>query len=74
MTPPSAAEETIEIDLRNPVLAAVLAWVWPGLGHLYQRRYGKGVLYMVCILSTWFFGLALGEARQRCVKAFDLLA
>ena len=27
---------------------------------MYQRRYAKGVLFMVCILSTYFFGLAMG--------------
>lgn len=63
--PASAADhpatgETIEIDLRNPVIAGVLAWLWPGAGHLYQRRYAKGALFMICILSTYFFGLSLG--------------
>ena len=48
--------DPVEIDLRNPLLAAVLAWLWPGAGHLYQRRYGKGALLMVCILITYFFG------------------
>jgi hypothetical protein len=52
--------EEIEIDLRNPVVAAVLAWLWPGAGHLYQRRYAKGILFMVCVLVTFFFGLTLG--------------
>jgi hypothetical protein len=55
-----SAGETIEIDLRNPVVAGVLAWLCPGAGHLYQRRYAKGVLFMVCILGTYFFGLSLG--------------
>jgi hypothetical protein len=55
--------DTIEIDLRDPRLAALLAWLWPGAGHLYQRRYGKGILFMVCILSTYFFGLALGAGQ-----------
>ena len=54
------ASETIEIDLRNPVLAGILGWLCPGAGHLYQRRYAKGVLFMVCILGTYFFGLSLG--------------
>lgn len=57
------SDQSIEIDLRDPWLAAVLAWVWPGAGHLYQRRTGKGWLFMVCILGTYFFGLALGEGK-----------
>jgi hypothetical protein len=61
--PPPNSESTLEIDLRDPYIAALLAWVWPGAGHLYQRRTGKGLLFMVCILSTYFFGLALGEGK-----------
>lgn len=57
------AETTLQIDLRNPNTAALLAWLWPGAGHLYQRRYAKAVLFMVCILGTYFFGLALGEGK-----------
>lgn len=57
------ADETLEIDLRDPTVAALLAWLWPGAGHFYQRRYAKAVLFMVCILGTYFFGLALGEGK-----------
>ncbi|HEY2882689.1 MAG TPA: DUF6677 family protein [Pirellulales bacterium] len=53
----------IEIDLRDPWLAAFLAWLWPGLGHFYQRRWGKGGLYMTCILATFFYGMWLGGGR-----------
>jgi len=54
------SENEIAVDLRDPNLAALLAWLWPGAGHMYQRRYAKGMLFMVCVLSTWFFGLAMG--------------
>lgn len=60
---PAADEPALEIELRDPPLAALLAWLVPGLGHMYQRRYGKGLLFMVCILGTYFFGLALGEGK-----------
>ena len=55
----SGSDEQFEIDLRQPGLAAFWAWLWPGAGHLYQRRYAKGILFMVCILSTYFYGLAM---------------
>jgi len=55
--------DDIVIDLRNPVLAGVLAWLWPGAGHFYQRRYAKGCLFMVCVLSTFFYGLALADGK-----------
>ncbi len=58
-----SAEEEIEVDLRDPWLAAFLAWLWPGAGHMYQRRYAKGTVFMICILGTFFFGLTLGGGR-----------
>ncbi len=60
-SPSKAAEHELEIDLRDPVIAAFLAWLVPGLGHFYQRRYAKAVLFSVCILGTFLFGLYLGS-------------
>ena len=51
------------IPLKNPRLAAFLAWLMPGLGHIYQRRIGKGILYAVCILSLYSLGFVLGEGK-----------
>ena len=51
------------VDLRNRSLAALLAWLIPGGGHAYQGRHAKALAYFVCILSTWFFGLAIGGSR-----------
>ena len=53
----------VPVKLRNPWFAALLAWLVPGAGHLYQGRYAKGILFMVCVLSTYFFGFALGDGR-----------
>ena len=49
--------ESLQVDLRPPWIAAVCAWVFPGAGHFYQRRYVKGCIFMVCILATYFAGL-----------------
>lgn len=57
------AEETISIDLKQPWLAGLLAWALPGLGHLYQGRTGKGILFFVCVLGTFFYGLYLGGGK-----------
>ena len=57
------ADEPLVIDLRNPATAALLAWLWPGAGHLYQRRYGKAALFMVSLLAMYFFGLAVGQGH-----------
>jgi hypothetical protein len=55
--------EPTPVDLRDPYLAAFLAWLLPGAGHFYQRRYGKGGLFMTCILGLFFFGLYLGGGK-----------
>ena len=60
---PQEDGKTVRVDLRDPYWAALLAWLWPGAGHFYQRRYGKGLLFMVCILSIFIFGLCLGRGR-----------
>jgi hypothetical protein len=51
------------IDFRNRWVAGVLAWLIPGAGHIYQRRFFKGVVYMVCILGVFVWGSAMGEAK-----------
>lgn len=63
---PAAAnpsDQSLVIDLRDPVLAAFLAWILPGAGHFYQRRWGKGGLFMICILGTFFMGLWMGQGK-----------
>src|SRR5271157_2478947 len=51
------------VPLRQPYLAAFLAWLVPGLGHFYQGRTGKGWLYAICILGLYLVGFALGEGK-----------
>lgn len=52
-----------EVELRDPRLAAFLAWLIPGLGHFYQGRTGKGLLFMFTILGTFAYGMYLGDGR-----------
>jgi TM2 domain-containing membrane protein YozV len=59
----SSAAENGELVLKDPATAAFLAWLIPGLGHLYQGRRAKGLLFMNCILGTFVYGLFLGEGR-----------
>jgi hypothetical protein len=56
-------DDHIEIDLRDPGWAALLAWLWPGAGHLYQRRYAKGAIFMVGVLSIYVLGLVIGRGH-----------
>ncbi len=65
-TPEEHVDENIEetIQLKDPYWAAFLAWLVPGLGHLYQGRTAKAVLYFVCIMSTFCYGLYLGSDNE----------
>lgn len=49
------------VNLKNPWIAGVLAYLIPGAGHFYQGRILKGVIYCVCILGTLSWGMALGD-------------
>jgi TM2 domain-containing membrane protein YozV len=49
------------IPFKNRYLAGVLAFLLPGAGHVYQGRYFKGILCGVCVLVTFFYGMALGD-------------
>ena len=59
-----------EIQLKDPYIAVWLAWLVPGLGHLYQGRKTKAMIYAVCILGLFFFGAILASGKcgiARCV-------
>ena len=66
--PSVATEESLEVfdtnRLKNPFLAAILAWLVPGLGHWYQGRKEKAILFFVCIMSVFLFGCYLGSDRE----------
>jgi hypothetical protein len=42
-------------------LAALLSYLVPGLGQISQGRIGKGVLFFVCVLSLFYYGMFLGS-------------
>jgi hypothetical protein len=44
--------------------AALLSYLVPGLGQISQGRIGKGVLFMVCLLGLFFYGMYLGSWRN----------
>ncbi len=64
--PPSNQSPANEspIALKDPFVAAILAWLIPGLGHFYQRRNAKGALFAICIWGTFLYGLYLGGSSQ----------
>ncbi len=63
-TSPEKPEDAESIDLKDPALAAFLAWLIPGLGHWYQGRTAKACLFFVCIMSTFLYGIYLGGSSE----------
>jgi len=57
-------EHELSIDLRNPYVAGFLAWLLPGLGHYYQRRYPKALIFFLCIVPTFLVGCALASGPE----------
>lgn len=49
------------VTLKNPLIAALLAYLIPGAGHWYQGRRFKATIYSVCILSLFIWGMILGN-------------
>ena len=49
------------VDLKNPVIAGVLAFLCPGAGHFYQKRFFKAFVFASCIWGTWWTGMAMSD-------------
>jgi TM2 domain-containing membrane protein YozV len=50
---------------KNPPMAALavlLAWLVPGLGHVYMGRVARGIVIMVAVSATFWAGMGLGGA------------
>jgi hypothetical protein len=45
-------------------LAALLSYLIPGLGQVYQGRVGKGLLFFAGLYLLFFYGMAMGQWRN----------
>jgi hypothetical protein len=45
--------------------AGLLSYLIPGMGQIYQGRVGKGVLFLVCIYTLFFYGQYLGSGSVK---------
>lgn len=50
-------------DPPHPKVGALLAWLFPGAGHLYQGRVAKGLLYMGCLVPMFLYGMFIGGGK-----------
>ncbi len=56
-------EDDINIDLKNRGVAALLAWLVPGMGHMYQGRISKGITIFVSVSFLFIVGLQMGGGK-----------
>jgi TM2 domain-containing membrane protein YozV len=61
-------------DSSRTVAAGLLAWVWPGLGHLFLGRRGKGLALMGSILALFMLGVAMDSSLKLHLGLEDPLA
>src|SRR3954468_6939995 len=57
---PGPKPPPVKID----VLAALLSYLIPGLGQVYQGRIGKGLLFFAGLYTLFFYGMAMGQWRN----------
>lgn len=69
--PPQASAPAVG-RLGNPVLAGILAWLFPGLGHLYLRRWRRGLVFAVLVVASVFIGCELQGNLYRPVPGEPL--
>lgn len=51
--------------------AALLSYLIPGFGQIYQGRVGKGILFCVCLLGLFFYGMWLGNFKNVYIPHTD---
>jgi hypothetical protein len=58
---PPKAEKRADTPKTTPVpyLMAAAGWVFPGAGHFWQRRWGRGVALAACVFAMFLLGLAM---------------
>ncbi len=54
------------------IVALVAGWLVPGLGHLMQKKWIRGILLMAAILTMFIFGLAM-QGKVYSANTGDLL-
>jgi hypothetical protein len=61
MQPADHAHPNIAPPREYAFFAGFLSYLVPGLGQIYQGRVLKGLLFMVCLLGLFFYGMKLGS-------------
>ena len=68
----SMTKPTDNSSLIRAPIAVILAWMVPGLGHIFLGHKIRGVIFLVAITVTFWTGVAIGGVR--CVDQYKPIA
>jgi hypothetical protein len=57
---------------KHDAFAALLSYLVPGLGQIYQGRTAKGVLFLVSLYALFFYGMWLGDFKNVYLPHTDI--
>jgi TM2 domain-containing membrane protein YozV len=60
----SSAKDSPPAPRAHHIEAALLSYLVPGLGQIYQGRVAKGLLFLVCLYGLFFYGMYLGSWKN----------
>jgi hypothetical protein len=43
----------------SAVIAPIVGWIIPGAGHIYLKRYVRGILLLISVFAMFFIGLGM---------------
>ncbi len=61
------------VEGRHPAVVAALAWIFPGLGHLYLGRRRTALFYALIVTATFLLGLSF-EGRLYTIDSSQPLS
>jgi len=56
--------QSTQPTIAKVIVAAVLAWIVPGLGHIYAGERRRGLILMATIAVTFWTGVAIGGVQS----------
>jgi hypothetical protein len=71
-SPPAKEAPVAQPNPTMAIIAPAVGWLIPGAGHLIQKRWIRGIILMVCIVTMFVLGLAM-RGKVYTANTGDLL-
>jgi hypothetical protein len=55
--------EQTPVSLMRVPIAGLLAWLVPGLGHIFLGERARGLIFLIAITTTFWSGVAIGSVQ-----------